>query len=126
MARTVIDDITEALGGDIAIGIIRNFAGRDLHIPRQLKPGHRLTKALGKADAQKLCEYMGGDYIRVPSRWGTGNRLILEARDRQIAARVEAGDNRGDIAYDNGMTVRNVHYIYTNWVRRQAAQGKKK
>lgn len=112
MTNTRMEDIAEAVGGDIVVELIRCFAGHELHIPRKAKDGHRLHVALGQTNASALCEYMGGETVRIPSRYGsrTVNR-ITAARDALVVQRIKGGDLRSDIAYDYGITVRTVYNI---------------
>lgn len=118
--RTVIDEINEVIGGEATVGLIANFGGQKLNVPAKIESdGHRLVKAIGKDKARRLCEYMGGDVILVPSRYGAhGSSTLRKVRDQEIVRMAKSGHNRGDIATYFGLTTRMVQYILTDARRR--------
>jgi len=116
MTSEAITEIAEIIGQAAIEKITIRFAGTDLYVPANIKPGHKIVRTIGLRAATQLSKHYGGGYVRVPSN---KNNNFREARETRIVGQIKAGLSRSEVALKNDMTVRNVLYIYTNYQRRQ-------
>jgi hypothetical protein len=99
-----VQDIAETLGLAIVINLVEHFAGVELRIPHKLKPDHKLM-ALGKDQAEALCDFCPEDTILVP--------ISLTKRNlhREVTALQGRGMKRWEIARELNVTQRHVRRI---------------
>ena len=96
-----LQDVAETLGLRVAVALIEHFGGLEIKLPTRPRPEHPIIKALGAADGNALCAFLGGGSMYVPHNRSTSARsaiLKLEAE----------GKDRADIARILGISQRHV------------------
>jgi hypothetical protein len=91
-----------ALIGEAAlVRLAEAFGGTRLYVPRTIAPDSELVRAIGVEPAQRLCERLAPDVIKVP--------LARELRARHYRA---AGRSNARIASALGITERAVEKLF--------------
>lgn len=58
--------LAEMIGLSLSLALVKHYGGITLEVPKKIGDNHYLTKALGKKDALRFCEFYGGDRLYVP------------------------------------------------------------
>ena len=104
-----LQPIVEAIGIAGCEKVVCSFGGSNIWIPKaeNLKEGHPLVTLLGREDATRFCQLLGGCYLDVPRAAATK----LAARDKEISDAIQRKTPVGSIARTYGLTERRVRMI---------------
>lgn len=97
-------EVAQVLGLRVALGLMREFGGREMRFPKSPGPHHPIIKALGEEDGRALCHYLADQTLYVPHGRAASNR-------RQVVALEDAGLTRGQIARRLQLSARHVRRL---------------
>ncbi|KQI69396.1 hypothetical protein AN189_02955 [Loktanella sp. 3ANDIMAR09] len=99
-----MQDVAETLGMGMVFALVEHFAGVELKVPHKLRDGHKLM-ALGREQAEMLCDFYGDNTIHVPTTLDPGQvrRRVLELEAR--------GLKRWEIAREVNISQRHVRRL---------------
>ncbi len=82
-------------GQDAAFLIVENWPGQRLFIPKNARPGHRLSNLIGIDAANALCAEFGGLLIKVPLARSWRARVYFERgwSNSRIGLKLGISDN---------------------------------
>ena len=106
--------LEDLLGPDGLAALSAVRGGRRMYVPRRIRPGHWIERALGRERADALAALAGGDRIYVPTRKAVG----AEARDLRMLDLRRLGWNIARIAAEQGVSERTVYLVlrrYSHW-----------
>lgn len=110
-AITDIEMIADSISKDVALRLIKFFAGSEIKIPKKIKPTSRIVTALGMRDALRLSENASGDKIYIPVTFPDRTAPTKKERDQQIIQMCEYGVSRAELATHFGVTQRHIRRI---------------
>jgi hypothetical protein len=83
-----IAEITDVIGAEAALRLVRAYGGTRLHVPRLVNQGHDLALTIGLDAARRLADAWGGLRPRIPlARWWQARCLEAEGRTHREIAR---------------------------------------
>lgn len=105
---SVLHEIAEVIGPEGAVRLGQTMGGARVYVPARAAHDHPLTLALGREQAQRLCDYWAGDVIDLPSK-----KLFREVRDEIIRGdyhtiKLEQGCRADHLALKYGLSRRHV------------------
>lgn len=98
-------DLAETLGLRVALRLMQEFGGCEMSFPKAPAPDHRVVQALGEADAQAVCAYLGGAVIYIPH-----GRSRHSARQAVLGLQAQ-NLTRAEIARTLGISQRHVRRV---------------
>lgn len=98
--QAVVQEITDVIGLAGAIELVRGWGGRELSIPKKMKPENPIVFAIGLDSAIKLAEAMGGQRLRLPLE----KNALLELRNELIVAEFREGASITRLGNRYGLT----------------------
>lgn len=109
MARNrLLDEISDLVGRQGAIQLVRRYGGRTLSVPypEGITESHPLTFTLGMANAKALAKHYGGNLLNLPSEVNA----LLDLRNEEIVRRFlgpagtgEDGESIRSLSIDFGL-----------------------
>lgn len=105
------DEVESYIGLEAANQIRLKFPGLKLYIPKTANPESELVKTIGLEAAQELGDYMGGDWLRVPS--GKAEAAMRSSREKRdyVRQRIADGAKVDDVALETGFSDRWIYQI---------------
>jgi hypothetical protein len=97
----IIKELTQLLGMQTAIILLRRFSNRQFLVPTadKLHDLHPLALTIGLAPAQALCKRFGGTRIAMP----TEVNGLMHARNKEIVRRFLVGESISSLHEDFGL-----------------------
>lgn len=102
-----LKEITEIIGYDGTITLLKQCAGTRLFIPKHMTVQHKLAKFLGIEQATRMSRHFGGETLSI-ARAARAKRV---ARNREIIRRYDSGEKVADIAHEVELTERQIYSI---------------
>lgn len=98
-------DLAETLGLRIALRLMQEWGGCEMSFPKVPGPDHRVVHALGEADAQAVCAYLGGSVIYIPHGRAprSARAAVLDLQSKNLT--------RAEIARTLGISQRHVRRV---------------
>lgn len=94
-------ELTRVIGVAATIALAEEFAGTRIYVPLKVRDSHRITRAIGREAADKLCAYYGPTAICVP--------LLRELRAQHYRSK---GLTYPRIAVRLGLTEKSVQKLF--------------
>lgn len=107
MHSPLVDHLVELLGHRPALDLLRAYGGRRLRVPCAVDPTHPLAMAIGTSPAERLTSAYAGDTLELPAE----RNLLIDVRNRQIAAALSDGASVRGLAREYGISPRHVRTI---------------
>lgn len=61
-----LEHLRDMLTPEEFMSLVEEFGGQRTYVPVQMRPSHRIARALGRAAADKMARAFGGVSVRVP------------------------------------------------------------
>jgi len=113
----LLNDLTQFIGYQPAIILVRGWGGRRLRVPANVDERHPIALAIGLEPAERLAAFYGGTELELPAE----RNALLEMRNRQIVSECETESTRA-VARRYGLTARHVRYIKAQAEAQHAAE----
>lgn len=81
----VLDDIAEVIGEEAAFALAWEFRGLRLYVPKNPAQDEAIAKAIGTAQAERLCHVFGGTTVAMPVREVTRRMVHHLRHDRKLS-----------------------------------------
>ena len=91
--NTLLEDIGAEIGYTATSALCGWYGGRDLHIPRNFAPDHKIAKVIGPQAFARLCAAFGGGNFHIPK--DRAQKLIR--RDRIVCDMLLRGASTSDV-----------------------------
>jgi len=111
----LIDELTDLIGHQNAIEIVRGWGGRRLSIPSTIPDHHPITYKIGRDAADLLSHHYGGTEIELPVE----RSALIRQRDKGIYDDMKRGVSARKVAEIYGITSRHARFVYTRECRRR-------
>lgn len=98
-------DLAETLGLRVALQLMQEFGGCEMSFPKVPGPDHRVVQAMGEADANAICAYLGGSVIYIPHGRAprSARSAVLDLQSKNLT--------RAEIARTLGISQRHVRRV---------------
>lgn len=100
----VLGLISDELGKELAVDFAKAFGGREIYIPKVVKPDSVLAKKLGQENAVKIAKLFGSGDLLVPC----GDVAGTAGRKARIAELYLEGMSQSQIAAHLGVHIKTV------------------
>ncbi len=100
-------ELQRVIGKDAASALVEKLGGTEWYVGGNWPDDHPIVQIVGRRATKKLCDYMGGVELIIPSCSGIKRKI----RNDEIARRFNRGDSTRQIALAMGLSQRMVRYI---------------
>lgn len=104
---SLAQELADAIGLPATLRLVDALGGTRIYVPEHAGPDHLLTRAIGQADADRLCDVFAHDTLELP-KCLDGIRAV---RNGEIRDQRADGWDVNRIALYHGLTVRQVYSI---------------
>ena len=103
----LLDELTERVGFNGTIELLRAWGGRRLRVPKEIPADHPIAFAVGFEPAKKIAYFYGGTDLELPAE----RNALIQVRNDSILSDLAAGESVRSVAELYGLSPRMVRYI---------------